>query len=155
MLAARPTRHSCCLARLGPGLASLGSVTGLAPAGLGLDRRDTFARRYGQRGSHEAELSIPQPVEDPAWMDNQFAALRDSAYGPTGCWQTRKRAPPRPESCWHARTPPRRPRCELIARWAPVARDREAARSAATRHPSPRCPPGPYETYRACRPIPR
>ncbi|MGH3152665.1 MAG: PEP/pyruvate-binding domain-containing protein, partial [Streptosporangiaceae bacterium] len=48
----------------GTPLASLGPVTGLARLARGEIDRDTFARQYGHRGSHEMELSIPRPAED-------------------------------------------------------------------------------------------
>jgi pyruvate,water dikinase len=46
--------------------ASLGLLTGLARLASGEITRDEFARRYGHRGPHEFELSIPRPGEDPA-----------------------------------------------------------------------------------------
>ena len=63
----------------GAPLASLGPATGLARLARGEIDRDTFARQYGHRGSHEVELSIPRPAEDPAWIDDQLAALRGTA----------------------------------------------------------------------------
>ena len=59
----------------GTPLASLGPAIGLARLARGEIDRDTFARQYGHRGSHEVELSIPRPAEDPAWIDDQLAAL--------------------------------------------------------------------------------
>ena len=62
------------------GLASLGPATGLARLAQGEIDRDTFARQYGHRGSHEIELSIPRPAENPAWIDDQLAALGDTPH---------------------------------------------------------------------------
>ena len=58
-------------------LASLGLLTGLTRLAGGEITRDEFARRYGHRGPHEFELSIPRPGEDPGWIDAQLAGLRD------------------------------------------------------------------------------
>ena len=118
----------------GTPLASLGPVTGLARLARGEIDRDTFARQYGHRGSHEVELSIPRPAEDPAWIDDQLAALHDTARdaGAQMADQEAARA-----SAWKrlARQDPKKAAAarKLIARWAPVARDREAARSEVAR----------------------
>ncbi len=115
-------------------LASLGPVTGLARLARGEIDRDTFARQYGHRGSHEAELSIPRPAEDPAWIDDQLAALHDTARdaGALLADQEAARA-----AAWKrlARQDPKKAAAarKLIARWATVARDREAARSEVAR----------------------
>jgi pyruvate,water dikinase len=115
-------------------LASLGPATGLARLARGEIDRDTFARQYGHRGSHEVELSIPRPAEAPAWIDDQLAALRDTARDAdalladqdaarAAAWQ--RLAQHDPGKAAAAR--------KLIARWTPVARDREAARSEVAR----------------------
>ena len=115
-------------------LASLGPVTGLARLGRGEIDRDTFARQYGHRGSHEVELSIPRPAEDPAWIDDQLAALHDTPRdaGTLLAHQEAARA-----AAWDrlARQDPKKAAAarKLVARWAPVARDREAARSEVAR----------------------
>ena len=115
-------------------LASLGPVTGLVRLGRGEIDRDTFARQYGHRGSHEVELSIPRPAEDPAWIDDQLAALHDTPRdaGTLLANQEAARA-----AAWDrlARQDPKKAAAarKLVARWAPVARDREAARSEVAR----------------------
>ncbi len=115
-------------------LASLGPVTGLVRLGRGEIDRDTFARQYGHRGSHEVELSIPRPAEDPAWIDDQLAALHDTPrdVGTLLANQEAARA-----AAWDrlARQDPKKAAAarKLVARWAPVARDREAARSEVAR----------------------
>ena len=115
-------------------LASLGPVTGLVRLGRGEIDRDTFARQYGHRGSHEVELSIPRPAEDPAWIDDQLAALHDTPRdaGTLLANQQTARA-----AAWDrlARQDPKKAAAarKLVARWAPVARDREAARSEVAR----------------------
>ena len=47
-------------------LASLGLLDGLEQVATGEIDRDTFNRRYGHRGPHEFEISLPRPGEDPA-----------------------------------------------------------------------------------------
>ena len=51
-------------------LASLGLLDGLEQLAAGEIDRDTFNRRYGHRGPHEFEISLPRPGEDPAWIDH-------------------------------------------------------------------------------------
>ena len=55
-------------------LASLGLLDGLDQLASGVIDRDTFNRRYGHRGPHEFEISMPRPGEDPHWIDRQLAA---------------------------------------------------------------------------------
>jgi phosphohistidine swiveling domain-containing protein len=115
-------------------LASLGPATGLARLARGEIDRDTFARQYGHRGTHEVELSIPRPAEDPAWIDNQLAALRDTAHDADALLADQEAAR---AAAWErlARQDPKKAAAarKLIARWAPVAHDREAARSEVAR----------------------
>ncbi len=115
-------------------LASLGPALGLAGLARGETDRDTFARQYGHRGSHEVELSIPRPAEDPAWIDDQIAALRDTAHDADALLANQETAR---AAAWErlAQHDPRKAAMarKLIARWAPVARDREAARSEVAR----------------------
>jgi len=118
----------------GAALASLGPALGLAQLARGEIDRDTFARQYGHRGPHEVELSKPRPAEDPAWIDDQLAAVGDTTRDDfrhadallasaeaarAAAWERLDRQDPRKAAA--AR--------KLIARWAPIARDREAARS--------------------------
>jgi pyruvate,water dikinase len=60
-------------------LASLGPVLGLAKVARGeMDRQD-YLERYGHRGPYETEFASPRPAEDPAWLDQQVAALAESS----------------------------------------------------------------------------
>jgi rifampicin phosphotransferase len=115
-------------------LASLGPATGLARLARGEIDRGTFARQYGHRGSHEVELSIPRPAEAPAWIDDQLAALRDTARDADALLADREAAR---AAAWErlARQDPKKAAAarKLIARWTPIARDREAARSEVAR----------------------
>jgi len=115
-------------------LASLGPVTGIARLARGEINRDTFTRQYGHRGPHEVELSIPRPAEDPAGIDDQLAALYDTARDADALLADQEAAR---AAAWQrlARHDPRKAAAarKLIARWARIARDREAARSEAAR----------------------
>jgi pyruvate,water dikinase len=118
----------------GAPLASLGPASGLARLARGEIDRDTFTRRYGHRGSHEVELSIPRPAEDPAWIDGQLAAVGGTARDASALLAKQEAAR---AAAWErlARQDPKKAAAarKLVARWAPVARDREAARSEVAR----------------------
>ena len=127
----------------GTPLASLGPVTGLARLARGEIDRDTFARQYGHRGSHEMELSMPRPAEDPGWIEDQLAAPRDTDPEAPEAYEARDadalladRETAR-AAAWQrlARQDPKKAAAarKLIARWVPIARDREAARSEVAR----------------------
>ena len=118
----------------GTPLASLGPVTSLARLARGEIDRDTFARQYGHRGSHEVELSIPRPAEDPAWIDSQLAAVSSTAHDADALLATQEAAR---AAAWErlGRQDRRKAAAarKLVGRWAPVARAREAARSEVAR----------------------
>ena len=59
-------------------LASLGPLVGLQQVANGLLSRADYLAQYGHRGPHEFELAMPRPAEDPAWLDQQLAACRQS-----------------------------------------------------------------------------
>jgi pyruvate,water dikinase len=59
-------------------LASLGPLVGLARVARGEMDRKSYMSLWGHRGPHESELSISRPAEDPDWMDQQLAILKDS-----------------------------------------------------------------------------
>jgi pyruvate,water dikinase len=59
-------------------LPSLGPVEGLAALARGEMTRDAYLEQYGHRGPHEFEISIPRPVEDPAWLEEQLAQFGQS-----------------------------------------------------------------------------
>ena len=119
-------------------LASLGPVVGLARLARGEIDRNVYARQYGHRGPHEAELSIPRPAEDPGWIDDQLAALGGNGHDAArdadallakqdaaraASWQRLARQDPRTAAAVR----------KLITAWAPAARGREAARSEVVR----------------------
>jgi phosphohistidine swiveling domain-containing protein len=59
-------------------LASLGLMVGLSQVARGDISRQTYLEKWGHRGSHESELSIPRPAEDPDWLDQQLATISQS-----------------------------------------------------------------------------
>jgi rifampicin phosphotransferase len=59
-------------------LESLGPLLSLSQLARGEIDRATFARKYGHRGPHEFEVSLPRPAEDPDWIDQQLVGLREA-----------------------------------------------------------------------------
>ena len=59
-------------------LESLGLLVGLERLQRGEIDRATFAQQYGHRGPHEFEVSLPRSGEDPHWIDEQLAGLREA-----------------------------------------------------------------------------
>jgi phosphohistidine swiveling domain-containing protein len=54
-------------------LASMGPVVGMARVVQGKMSQAEYLQKYGHRGPHEAEVSIPRPAEDPEWFVRQLA----------------------------------------------------------------------------------
>lgn len=110
-------------------LASLGLLEGLRQLAHGDIDRATFAERYGHRGPHEFEVSMPRPGEDPTWIDAQLAAQNTGQLD--SLLIRREQAT---EAAWarlSASQPP-----DVVARtrkqmdeWARIEHDREATRS--------------------------
>ncbi len=59
-------------------LASLGLVAGIAQVANGRLDREAYWEQYGHRGPHEFELSVPRPVENPDWLEQQLAQFAAS-----------------------------------------------------------------------------
>jgi len=59
-------------------LASVAPVACISKVARGEMSRQAFLAQYGHRGPYEGELSKPRPAEDPAWIDQQIEALKDS-----------------------------------------------------------------------------
>ncbi|MGA2112579.1 MAG: PEP/pyruvate-binding domain-containing protein [Anaerolineales bacterium] len=111
-------------------LASLGPLLGLTQVAKGEIDRAAFARQFGHRSPHEAEVSIPRPAEDPDWIDQQLAGLRQAREDVTALLARQETAR---KAAWE-RAHERYPRKESSIRrqidhWAAIARQREAARS--------------------------
>lgn len=111
-------------------LASLGPLLGLAQLARGEIDRETFARRYGHRGAHEFEVSVPRPAEDPAWLDRQLAGVREASQDVTALLARQEAARAAAWRRFSARYP-RKVRAvrRKLERWARAARARELARS--------------------------
>ena len=56
-------------------LSSLGIVAGLDRLRRGQISREEYLQKYGHRGPHEVEMSIPRPSEDPNWINKQLDSL--------------------------------------------------------------------------------
>jgi rifampicin phosphotransferase len=111
-------------------LASLGLVAGLAQVAAGELSRSDYLVRYGHRGPHEFEISLPRPIEDPAWLEVELARLQDDPPDVAGLLAVQQA---RFTEAWErlAAKAPRQARRlkNQIARSAHFARQREAARS--------------------------
>ncbi len=59
-------------------LASLGPLMGLSQMARGEMTRAAYLEKYGHRGPHEFEFSMPRPAEDPTWVDQQRAEFEKS-----------------------------------------------------------------------------
>jgi pyruvate,water dikinase len=59
-------------------LASLGPLQGLTQLLHGEIDRATFTRQFGHHSPHLFEIMYPRPAEDPHWIDQQLAGLRDA-----------------------------------------------------------------------------
>jgi phosphohistidine swiveling domain-containing protein len=115
-------------------LASLGPVAGLAKVARGEMSRGEYLAAFGHRGPHEMELSIPRPIEDPGWIDQQLAEWRES---PTDVDALLGRQRSKFDAAWQ-RLEERYPRkaksiLRSIEQIGSAARDREAARSEGVR----------------------
>ena len=117
-------------------LASLGLLDGLEQLAAGEIDRDTFNRRYGHRGPHEFEISLPRPGEDPALDRHAARRTRDSrrqAIADMLGVQEQKR-----HEAW-AELEQRHPvQARILSHqlrvWAKISRDRERARSEVIRY---------------------
>jgi rifampicin phosphotransferase len=116
-------------------LASLGLLDGLEQVAAGEIDRDTFNRRYGHRGPHEFEISLPRPGEDPDWIDRQLAERAASATSYRDLLHVQEE---RRKEAW-AELEQRHPVHARILHhqlrvWAKISRDRERARSEVIRY---------------------
>ncbi len=64
--------------REGSELASLGPVVGVAKVLKEEMSREEYLLKYGHRGPHEFELSIPDPAEDKNWLTEQIEEYKKS-----------------------------------------------------------------------------
>lgn len=59
-------------------LESLGPVVGISKIIKGELSREEYFMKYGHRGPHEFEISIPDPSEDQAWLEKQIEEFKKS-----------------------------------------------------------------------------
>jgi rifampicin phosphotransferase len=115
-------------------LASLGPVVGLALVERGDIDETTYAERYGHRSPHEFEVSMPRPVEQPGWVQDQIAALRAAGADPLELLQKQEAAH---RAAWErlVETHPRAVNAtrKRLERWSRAARTREQARTEVVR----------------------
>jgi pyruvate,water dikinase len=115
-------------------LASLGPVVGVARVVQGKMSRAEYLEKYGHRGPHEAELSIPRPAEDPDWLDKQLA---EYAKNPVDVDALLAKRQAEFEAAWQrlqARYPKKAQKLrKQIDKVGPAARMREAVRDEVTR----------------------
>ena len=111
-------------------LASLGLLLGLTQLAKGEIDRATFARQYGHRSPHEAEVSIPRPAEDPEWIDEQLAGLSQSTETATMLLNHMEATRQAAWDRMHVRFPRKEKSLRRqVEHWSSVAHDREAART--------------------------
>lgn len=115
-------------------LASVAPVASISKVARGEMTRTSFLEQYGHRGPYEGELSVPRPAEDPAWIDQQIAALEESAINVdemlarqqseyNAAWQRFIKKHPKKMSSFQRK----------LARASDIQHIREAARSEAVR----------------------
>jgi pyruvate,water dikinase len=59
-------------------LPSLEPVMGITRIANGEVTREAYLEQYGHRGPHEFELSVPRPIEDPQWLEQELANFKAS-----------------------------------------------------------------------------
>ena len=111
-------------------LASLGPVVGLALLERGDIDEATYAERYGHRGPHEFEVSLPRPAEQPGWVEQQLGALREAGADPLELLRKQEAAQ---RAAW-GRLVAAHPKQvaatrKRLQRWARAASKREQART--------------------------
>jgi phosphohistidine swiveling domain-containing protein len=115
-------------------LASLGPLLGLAQVAKGQLSRETYLERYGHRGPHEMELSIPGADDDPVWLDKRLAELAQAPVDVEALLANQRAAQAAAWASFESRFPAKAPaiwrRLDAIAT---AAQTREAVRSEVTR----------------------
>jgi len=115
-------------------MASMGPVVGVAKVARGEMSRQEYLERYGHRGPHEMELSIPRPAEDPNWLDQQLAEYAKSPVDVDALLAKRRTEV---DAAWErfvSRYPRKAKSMKAqLDKIPPAARLREAVRSESTR----------------------
>jgi pyruvate,water dikinase len=115
-------------------LASLGPVVGLARVARGELGREAYLEQFGHRGPYEFELSRPQPIDDPDWLDRQLADFARQPFDADALLDRQRVAFHAAWQRFSARYP--RKAKSMQGRLAEISRlsaQREAARSEVTR----------------------
>ena len=111
-------------------LSSLETLLGLMQLADGTIDRATYARRFGHRGPHETELSVPRPGEDPQWIDRQLAGISSSAESIPARIARQEAAQKAALVRLHQRSPRKEKAIRRqIENWSRIAHEREAVRS--------------------------
>jgi rifampicin phosphotransferase len=115
-------------------LASMGPVVGMARVVQGKMSQAEYLQKYGHRGPHEAEVSMPRPAEDPAWFARQLAEYEQNPVDVDALLVKRRNEF---EAAWkrlQARYPKKAQKLRRkIDQIGPAARLREAVRDELTR----------------------
>jgi phosphohistidine swiveling domain-containing protein len=115
-------------------MASLGPVVGVAKVARGEMSREEYLDKYGHRGPHEAEISMPRPAEDPDWLDRQLEEFQKNPVDVDALLAKRRAEF---EAAWQRlqeRYPKKVNRLRReIEKVGPAARMREAVRDEITR----------------------
>ena len=115
-------------------MASLGPVVGVAEVARGEMSRDEYLGRYGHRGPHEAEVSMPRPAEDPEWFERQLEEYQKNPVDVDALLAKRRAEF---EAAWQRlqeRYPKKAKRLRReVEKIGPAARMREAVRDEITR----------------------
>ncbi|QYN39517.1 pyruvate, phosphate dikinase [Pseudonocardia sp. DSM 110487] len=111
-------------------LASLGPVVGLALLERGDIDEATYTERYGHRGPHEFEVSLPRPAEQPGWVEQQLGALREAGADPLDLLRKQEAAH---RAAWERLVAAHAKQVaatrKRLRRWAGAASKREQART--------------------------
>lgn len=122
------------LGRDGDELASLGPLIGLEQLADGEIDAETYRERYGHRGPHEFEISLPRPAEDPDWLERTVAEQRTADYSVSELLRRQERARQAAWLRFSQRYPHRVANTRhKINRWTEISRRREEARSEVVR----------------------
>jgi pyruvate,water dikinase len=115
-------------------LASLGPVVGISKIIKAELNREQYLARYGHRGPHEFELSIPHPAEDAGWLERQIQEFTASGANVEQLLERQRAQYEAAKQRFQARFPNKVKWLEKhISKTSEGARLREAARSEFTR----------------------
>jgi rifampicin phosphotransferase len=122
------------LSKNGSLLASLGPVVGVAQVAQGKMSRAEYLDKYGHRGPHEAELSMPRPAEDPEWLDRQLEEYAQNPVDVDALLSQRRGEFEAARQRLQTRYPKKADKLrQQIEKVGPAARMREAVRDEITR----------------------